>query len=297
MNLPRTCADIPNRESSLVSDEAQALLDSLPFNIRELIVNHYLTSSSSNLQELLDYFVKNSAIFKLIHQVPGSALGFEYLYTHGVSTPIDQYLVDCKAGSQIFQRLLSLEANLPSWLNRLLDSKHDILVDNIGCGTGRDMIGVLGKNPHLAKTVKVRHIDPDIESLAISEKLAQDSGVADSFSFHGSKLSHVPPAEADMALLVGILCSFPRRVSKTVLRSVIPYVRRGGGMVIYSSVLRKMVIEDLLTDFLMRLSGWHMSYKSEKESEDLAKSLGWRVIGKFFDEPLHYHCMVVAETT
>jgi len=69
----------------------------------------------------------------------------------------------------------------------------------------------------------------------------------------------------------------------------------GGGIVIYSTALRKMVIEDPFTDFLMRLGGWHMSYKSEEESEDLAKSLGWRVIGKFYDEPLHYHCMVVAE--
>lgn len=66
-------------------------------------------------------------------------------------------------------------------------------------------------------------------------------------------------------------------------------------MVVYSTALHKMVIEDPLTDFLMRFAGWHMTYKSEKESEDLANSLGWRVIGKFFDEPLHYHCMVVAE--
>lgn len=228
MNLPMTYADIPNRESSLASSEAQALLDSFPSRIRELMVDHYLNSSSSNSQELLDFFVNNSAIFKLIHHVPGSALGFEYLYTREVSTPIDQYFIDCKAGFQIYQRLLSLEANLPSWLDRLLDSKSAILVDNIASGTGRDMIGVLAKNRHLAKKVKVRHIDPDTESLGISEKLAQDNGVAESFSFHDSKFSDVPPAEADMALLIGILCPLHRRVSKTVLRSVIPYVRGGG---------------------------------------------------------------------
>lgn len=236
MNLPKTFADIQNREWALKMNEAQALLDSMPTKIQGELIQYFLNPSNSAVTELLDYFSSNSPFFYLIQRNPGTALAFETLYTRSASTPVDKWCIECKAGFQIYHRLLSLEANLPSWLSRLLDSKHAILVDNIGSGTGRDMIGVLGKNPHLAKKVKVRHIDPDTESLAISEKLAQDNGVADSFSFHGSKFSDVPPADADMALLIGILCPLQRRVSKAVLRSVIPYVRGGDGYLQYRPV-------------------------------------------------------------
>jgi hypothetical protein len=66
-------------------------------------------------------------------------------------------------------------------------------------------------------------------------------------------------------------------------------------MVIYSTVLHNMVIQDPLTDALMSLAGWHMNYRSEEEVAALAEGLGWRVLGRFFDEPLHHHCMVVAQ--
>jgi hypothetical protein len=71
--------------------------------------------------------------------------------------------------------------------------------------------------------------------------------------------------------------------------------RRPGGLVVYSMALHQMVMDDPLTDFLMRLAGWHMTYKSVQESEDLATALGWRVMGRFFDEPRRHHCMVVAQ--
>lgn len=294
MHLPRTYADIPDRESSLESPEAEALLAALPPRTRALLIDHYLHSFLPKSQELLDFFVDASPIFKLIHGAPGSALAFEYLYTRVVSTAVDRYLIECRAGAQIYQRLLSLKAHLPSWLDQLLTSEKAIRVDNIGCGTGRDTIGVLAAHPDLARHVRVRHIDPDDDALRISQTLAEDSGVAESIFFHPSKFSDVPPADAHMVLLIGILCPLHRRVSKTVLRSVALYVRQGG-LVIYSTALHQMVIDDPLTDFLMRLSGWHMTYRSEQESDELATALGWRVKGRFFDEPRHHHCMVVAE--
>lgn len=270
------------------------MLAALAPRIRPLLVDQYLHSLLPSSHEVLDFLVDSSPICKLIHGAPGSALAFEYLYTRDVSTAVDRYLIDCRAGAQIYQRLLSLEAHLPDWINQLLTSKKMIRVDNVGCGSGRDTIGVLAAHRELAMHVRVRHIDPDDEALRISRTLAEGSGVADSISFHSSRFSDVPPADADMVLLIGILCPLDRRISRTVLRSVAPYVRPGG-LVIYSTTLHQMVIDDPLTDFLMRLSGWHMTYKSEQDSDELATAVGWRVKGRFFDEPRHHHCMVVAE--
>ena len=292
MNLPKDFTDIPNRSWALDSSDSQALLDSLPLDIRNAFIQYFFTKQTT--PELIQYFKDNSSIFDSVQNDPGNALSFEYLYTRQVSTNIDKYFTECKAGHQIYQRLLALEENLPYWLTHLLHGRQVISVDNIGSGAGRDMINVLGKNQHFIDRVRIRNIDPNAESLAISKQLAKEMCVSDYFYFHNNKLSDVPAINADLVLLIGILCPLHRRVCKIVLKNIAPYVRTGG-MVIYSTALHKMVLEDPLTDSIMRLAGWHMNYKSEEESEDLAKSFGWRVICKFFDEPLHYHCMVLVE--
>jgi len=117
---------------------------------------------------------------------------------------------------------------LPYWLNSLLEKKESILLDNIGSGTGRDIIGVISKNPHLTNKVKVRLIDPDTEALNISKRLVEENGIANAFSFHGDKFGAVPSKHADMVLLTGILCPLHQRVSRMILHKVIPYVRGGG---------------------------------------------------------------------
>ncbi len=294
MHPPRTYADIANRGSSLDSPEAEALLAALPPRVRALLIDQYLHSPLPSSREIRDFLVDASPICRLIDQATGSALAFEYLYSRDVSTAVDRYLITCRAGAQIYERLRSLEAHLPFWFDRLLAGQKTIRIDNVGCGTGRDTIGVLAARRDLARLATVRHIDPDDQALRISRKLAQHRGVARSISFHASKFSHMPAVGADIVLLIGILCPLHRRVSKAVLRSAAPYVRPGG-LVIYSTALHQMVIDDPLTDFLMRLTGWSMTYKSEQETEELATALGWQIRGRFFDEPRHHHCMVVAE--
>ena len=219
MDLPRSFADIGGREWALETDEAQELLRGLPRPIGEALSQYYLHPSPRGTQEVVDYFIAHSSVFDLVQRTPGTALALEYLYTRQATKPIDEYFIKCKAGSQIYQRLLALEANLPCWLTRLLDAKRAILVDNIGAGTGRDMIGVLSRNKHFIGTVHVRNIDPDTESLAISQRLAQDNGISGSFSFEASRFSDAPSANADLVLMIGVLCPLKGRSSRIVLRN------------------------------------------------------------------------------
>jgi hypothetical protein len=59
--------------------------------------------------------------------------------------------------------------------------------------------------------------------------------------------------------------------------------------------MKKAVVDDPFTDMLLRLDGWNLCYRTEDEAISLARFLGMNVIGRFFDEPLKHHCMIVAQ--
>lgn len=187
MKHPETFVDIPGRESFLDSSEAVYLINSLPVKIRQKFVRYYLEYPSDELPEMSDvmeYFTANSEIFSLFRKNSGNALAFEYLYHRQVSTQVDKYFIDCKAGFQIYQRLCSLEKNLPEWIMPLLSQDRVLKIDNIGSGTGRDMIRVLQASPDFGGRVMVRNIDPDNASLEVSRKISEEAGVTQSFSYH-----------------------------------------------------------------------------------------------------------------
>lgn len=297
MQSPETFADIEGRESFLDSPKAKILLDSLPLNIRQKLVDFYLGQASTEIAEMSDvmeYFTANSEIFSLFRKNSGNALAFEYLYHRQVSGPIDRYFIDCKAGFQIYRRLCSLEENLPEWIRLVSGDNGKVKVDNIGSGTGRDMIRVLEVNPDLRGKISVRNIDPDSAALDAGRKIAEQAGVSESFSNIDQKFADAESVAADLVLLIGVLCPLHKRVSRTLLRNLGRFVRPGG-IVIYSAALDTMLREDPFTDSIMRFCGVNMSYKTEDECSDLAISNGWEILGRFYDEPRRYHLMTVAQ--
>jgi len=284
--------DVPGREKALKNDEAKTLLEKLPQEIREKFIGCFLDSSCEHLQEVTDYFIDNSEVTKVTKYSPGSASIFEYLYNRQSPSEIDKYYMECKGGIATYNRLLALEEHLPHLIKNIHNG-HRILIDNVGSGPGRDMIGVLKRNPEIAKIVHVRNIDIDKSALDLGEKLVQELGLSDSFSFIAKPFNEIEPREADIILLIGILCPLKMRICRSILKGLRPYTRQGGH-VVYSTAQTRMVEEDPLTDYIMRFTGFHLDYKTDKEAMDLASITGWKPIGQFFDEPYHYHCMTIA---
>lgn len=293
--LPQSYLDIPDREWALNTDTAKYLLNLLPPHLQEHLKSYFLDNPFDNKQDLIQYFIHESSMFSITKNDPGSSIAFEFLYTKQVASVLDNYFIKCKSGHQIYKRLIALEDNLPGWLDSILTKKASLLVDNVGSGTGRDIINVISKNPEYQDSVYVRNIDPDSEAMQLSRMIAEEHNVAGNISFLVNTLMDVEPCNADLILLIGILCPLSIRKSRQTLK-FLQRLFNNEGIVIYSTALHKMVIDDPLTDSLMRLCGWHMSYKTEQESVELAESLGWSVLGTFFDEPYHHHCMVVAKT-
>jgi hypothetical protein len=292
-----TYKDIKDRAQALETKEVKELLNSLPIDIKEKLIGCYLDPSEPGSEDVLNYFLDNSEMTRLIKASPGSSEAFEFLYqAKKVLSPIDEYFLKCPAGRQIYTRLKSLEVNLPKWIDKIYKDKNStVLIDNIGSGPGRDMIHVLQKNPGLKDKVKVRNIDINKEALEAGKDLVERLGLTDSFSYINKSFHKVKPRQADLILLIGFLCPLKLHTCERVLDKLLSY-SRPGGYIIYSTAQYKLLYDDPLTDFLMQLAGWQMSYKSDKEALALAKESGWQPISQFFDEPLHHHCMTVARS-
>ena len=280
------------KEKALETKVAQNLLENLPNQIRDNFTLSFLDHTIPVPETVLSYFTNNSDISCSVHKYPGSAFPFENLYLKQAVKPIDRYFLECTSGDQIHKRFLSLQKNLPKIISHKFNG-HKLKIDNIGSGPGRDMISVLQKNNALVEKVHVRNIDPDSRALAIGKNFVNDLHFTSSFSFISKKLNEVQPRNADMLLVIGILCPMKLRVCKIVIKGLESFIS-SNGIIVYSTAQKRMLLDDPLTDYIMNFHGWIMDYKTDQEAKDIAFSQGWEVLDQFFDEPNRHHCMTVA---
>jgi hypothetical protein len=299
-----TFADVVGRESTLNNSLIKAFLNELPQSLKEKCIKLFFEGRarrpkdyemSNDEVELLDYLVSVSDITRIIKETPSSARAFEYLYKQRpAKTIIDQYYVNCLAGSHVNLRMLTIWDNLPRWIECLHKKFGErILIDNIGSGPGLELIGVLQRHPELVDKVHVRNIDPDKVIIDKGRQKVYSLGLQDNFEFVSKKAHEAGIRGAHLLILVGILCTqTPENCIKTL--SGVQFFGRKNGLIIYSTNQKSMVIYDPFTDMIMRLAGWFMDYKTDQQSWDLGVHAGWEPISQFFEDSLHFQCMTVA---
>ena len=173
---------------------------------------------------------------------------------------------------------------------------NTLVIEDIGSGPGHDTIDVLVEHPELAAAVHVRNIDPDSAALEIGKKRVESLGLSDSFSFLNMKFEEVADFHGHRTLVIGIFCPMKRRLCEFILRRL-KTLYRPGTIIVFSTVQKRMEYGDPLMRFIMELMGWPMDYKTDEETEAIAKVAGWQPIEQFFDEPLRYNCLQVARST
>lgn len=311
MVLPRgegtiTFANIQGRETAFNSELVETFISVLPKKLQKIAVGLFLEGKARRADqkeselsrpevELLDYLSSVSDITRIIREAPSSARAFEYLYQQRpAESIIDQYYVDCLAGSHVNMRMLAIWDNLPELIIDLYKKFGEkILIDNIGSGPGLELIGVLQRHPELADKVHVRNIDPDPVIIDEGKKKVEALGLRDSFEFVPKKAHEAGIRGAHLVILVGILCTqSPKNCVKTL--SGVQFFGRSGGYIVYSTNQESMVIADPFTDMIMRLAGWFMDYKTDRQSWDLGVQAGWEPVSQFFEHDLHFQCMTAA---
>jgi hypothetical protein len=289
--------DIRALRKALHTDEARYLLQSLPDSVGRKLVQCYFCEDGDSLKEVLDYFGQNSDMARYAKIKPGSAHIFQYLYGKDpICKPIDLYFIRSNVGHSMYKRLIALKENLSRLIaEELVHHDGRLMIDNIGSGPGHDMIDVLAEHPELSSKVHVRNIDPDSAALEIGRKRVESLGLSDSFSSINKNFEEVDDFDAHMILLIGIFCPMKRRICELILKRL-GNLYRPGTLVIYSTVQKRMKHGDLLMRFIMEFIGWHMDYKTDEETEAIARATGWKPLEQFFDEPLRYNCIQVARS-
>lgn len=299
-----TFANVAGRETTLDNELVWTFLNVLPRELQEVCKKLFFEGvvrrqnkyeMSQGETDLLNYLGSTSDITRIIREAPSSARAFEYLYLQRpTESIIDQYYVECKAGSHVNMRMLAIWENLPELIENLyMKFGEKILIDNIGSGPGLELIGVLQRHPGLINKVHVRNIDPDEIIIEEGRKKVEALGLQSSFEFVPKKAHEAGIRSAHLVILVGILCTqSPKSCVKTL--SGVQFFGRSGGHIVYSTNQESMVIADPFTDMIMRLAGWFMDYKTDQQSWDLGVQAGWEPISQFFEHDLHFQCMTVA---
>ena len=291
--------DVPDRNWALETQEASIIRDALPADIWDKLGKCFLDGDIVSIQaeEVLFHLKDNSIITKMVQTDPTSSLTFEYLYLKKpITNSIDKYFPVGKAATAIYERLNALKTYLPEVIRKEIGrkgpSKDKYTILNIGSGPGHDMIEVINENRDLVEKVHVTCLDPDREALKIGMERVKEYGLLNSFSFVEKKLQDFNGGKYDMLLLIGIFCTRQSDISKKVIGNLSVYAR-WDGIIVFSMVKNKMVLGDPLTDFIMRLGGWHMKYKYAGEPAEIAMAAGWKPIDRFYDN-LGYNCMTIA---
>ena len=292
---PIEVAEVKRR--TLQTPEGQFFLNSLSQEIAEKFKICYLNADIENqyAKDVLSYLSENSQIIRIVQRDRTSSLTFEYLYQKKpVEGQVDVYFPQGKAAQGIYQRLMALKTNLPNIIRREAEKKNldEYKILNIGSGPSHEMIEILMENPDLAKVLHVTCVEPDGEAIRIGAQRVAELDLSDNFTFVQGKFQDFEGSGFDMLLLIGILCPISTRVSIKILKGLKNHLRPEG-VTVFSTVQTIMGEEDPLTDFIMRLTGWCMDYKSDHEPYEIARAAGMEPISRFFDE-FGYNCMTVA---
>jgi len=289
--------------------ESKELLRAMPNDVREIFLRMYYGISQdfeADRAFVRGWFLANSEISRIVKAFPSSGHTFKTLYREpgcdgkGI---IDPYFAKSSAGSKIHDRKESVKSYLKTLIPRLFTEKsRPIKIDDVASGDSRALSELLEENPDLINMVSIRSIDIDqtildVLGTRLNELDCQEKtrGIKDAFELCCVTASAAPCREADIVLVVGVICGLTGEDSVKPLFLALCF---GGpdAILLVSAAQVEMGLGDPLTVLIMLIMGWYMRLKTMATCFDLVRQAGWKPSSdeSFYDSKLHYHAMVVA---
>ena len=276
---------VEEREKTLKDSRVVTFLKTLTREERWAMVSAFIAGRHDNMQNIVEHLTKTSAIANAIVNEKGGADIFYFLYNKVARGPLDEYYLVSDSGHQIYKRLEIMVERIPHILRRLFPGEEEILVDNIASGQGYDMINILAnpKNADLRNRVHVRNIDPNKLALEQGLERIKENGLEDNFEIVVATIDEYKGREAHLSVESGVYCPMSTPISIRLKRNKISKFLRHGGYSIHNATTYKMIEADLFTDFTMRMLGWKMGFKTQREIKDIAIKAGFKVDSVFSD--------------
>lgn len=284
------------RHEKLNEPVVQKLFATMPDKIVAAFERAYFANEikGEDAERVWEYLKYESFISRAIHRQAGSGQAYYYIYNKYVFGPTDEYFCECAAGAMTKGRLIVIQSKIPEVLYEKFADQDKIIVYNVGSAQGYDMIEVLHQHPDLAEKCYVYNIDPDEVSLAQGWERIVSYGLEKCFELIPQPLQEVPRRDVDFIVASGIFCPKPMRESFIVMKRVfMPHLRKGG-VIMYNATTTHMYVGDPVCDFIMRLAGWPMDYKSIEETISIGTESGMKYLSHFCDD-LDYNCCVFSE--
>jgi SAM-dependent methyltransferase len=221
-----------------------------------------------------------SSISQSVNVNPYNPYPFKFIYHEAdVLSLLDSWYVNTIGARAIKNRLDILVNRLPKIIHeerRRLNicPNEKYIIYNLGSAYSLDTIYAVVNNPELKDLVRIFCVDPDKESLDYGKALAEKLGVSDCFEFIPKKMQDAELGQAHLIMFIGMFCVVPSKKIALIMSSIKKYVKKDG-IVIFSTVQEKMLMDGPILDFTMWSCGWRMYFKTDDEPGRLAWQAGY----------------------
>lgn len=283
-----------SKEKYLQTEEAKCLLERLPVEIKNVLMEGFLSGvQGCDIQgwdKVLEYFLTNSSFIREVAENPGTFSMPDKMYylSMGLEGYIDNYFMRCMGGGQALKNRFDAVIN---YSVEFLGNLHgDGLVLNLGSGSGRDTVTMCLKEPSLCR-FSIHCLDIDPAAINAGRNLSESHGLSNIRFFQESfiGLGNRYPATADYGLIIGILCGLDSVLCVKILRAVRPYFKKGA-QIIAARLTDEMLKEDMLTAYIAKeTTGWILRYPSPGDLKAVFERAGYKWGGSFSDEPTRFY--------
>ena len=288
----KTFLDVPPelKEKDFASASGKYFMEVIPPTIREYFQKAIMEVGLESVEALkwVEYVLANdeitgkpvSQIAQWVNANPFNPRAFKYIYQEEPAlSEVDHGYVITSGAQGIYRRLQSLVNNLPAIIRneRLklnLGQNEKYIIYNLGSAYSLDTIYAVYKNPDLKNLVRIVCVDPDGESLGYGQRLAEKLGIAECMEFIPKKMEEAGLEQAHMALFIGMFCVVPTDNCVSTLQFVENYLKENG-IIIFSTVQEKMLMDGPILDFIMWSYGWRMYFKADEEPGQIVQLAGY----------------------
>lgn len=296
-NPPRSFADIPNRMDYLKKPEAQKLLALMPPDIKDKFIKSYASLSledvkaarNEDLISVMGWFQENSVIRQIVNQDPSSSKTFEYLYHKAEpACPVDEYFPKGEAAVRIYERLKAIIAFNQKLYTRMLETREKLEILSLCSGPNYGCIEAIAALPlELQKRIHLVNVDIDPWVIQRGQEFVNSLGIAARVDYVQADIKKFAdylqePSKfeelgivipADVIDLVGVICTAPSHKKENVF-FLLSCLLAPNGVIVPSIPMHPMILGDPLTDFIMRITGWHMVYETMAGIRIIAEKVG-----------------------
>jgi ubiquinone/menaquinone biosynthesis C-methylase UbiE len=181
------------------------------------------------------------------------------------------------------------EELLPKCINARLRDNMSVKIVSLGSGTGDDVMQAM-KLFGIQVTLICYEIDPT--AIEVGRQMAKDRGLEKQVEFKHASLRQCSAEQADIAIMVGIICSLPDMMAE-ILAKLARKCLKPDGTLIVSAASDKVSWGDPLSRFMSEYcANLFLEHRNAARMERILSRAGYEVV-EVTREPSGFHWFVI----